>query len=160
MNDTFNLISVLRSRPQAVAAVSGSAEHPAIHGIVCFYQTRSGVVVYADIKGLPRTASQIYGFHIHSGFSCTGDIDGPFSDAKTHYDQDGREHPCHAGDMPPLFGNDGHAAAVFLTDRFSVSEIISRVVIIHDRPDDLTTQPSGNSGTKIACGVIKRSCTR
>lgn len=45
---------------------------------------------------------------------------------------------------------------MFLTDRFKVDDVIGRTVIIHDKPDDFTTQPSGNSGEKIACGIINR----
>lgn len=81
-------------------------------------------------------------------------MDDPFADAMSHYDPRGCAHPYHAGDLPPLFGNNSFALSVFLTDRFSVHEVIGRTVIIHDHPDDFTTQPSGNSGTKIACGVI------
>ncbi len=56
--------------------------------------------------------------------------------------------------MPPLFGNNGEAFMTFETNRFSVREIINRVVIIHRNPDDFTTQPSGDSGEMIACGKI------
>ena len=79
----------------------------------------------------------------------------PFADAMQHFDLADCVHPHHAGDLPPLFGNDGLAVSAFLTNRFSVDEVLGRTVIIHDHPDDFTTQPSGNSGTKIACGVIK-----
>ncbi|MBP3369234.1 MAG: superoxide dismutase family protein, partial [Clostridia bacterium] len=48
------------------------------------------------------------------------------------------------------------AFLAFVTDRFTVSEVVSKTVVIHDRPDDFTTQPSGNAGNKIACGVIER----
>ena len=58
--------------------------------------------------------------------------------------------------MPPLFWNNGYAFQMFLTDRFTVKEIIGKTVIIHDNADDFTTQPSGNSGEKIACGVIEK----
>ena len=43
---------------------------------------------------------------------------------------------------------------IFLTDRFTIDEIINRTIVIHDMPDDFITQPSGNSGNKIACGII------
>ena len=75
----------------------------------------------------------------------------------SHYNPKDCEHPYHAGDLPSLFGNNGLAAAAFLTDRFFVDDVIGKVVIIHDHPDDFTTQPSGSSGTKIACGVIQRA---
>ncbi len=87
---------------------------------------------------------------------CSGDSNDQFSGAMAHYNPCDCKHPHHAGDMPPLFENDGYAFNVFLTDRFEINEIIGRTVIIHSNPDDFTTQPSGDSGTKIACGVIKR----
>lgn len=65
-----------------------------------------------------------------------------------------RFYQINAGDLPPLFENNGLAVSVFLTNRFSVNQIIGKTIIIHDKPDDFTTDPSGNSGTKIACGVI------
>ena len=58
--------------------------------------------------------------------------------------------------MPPLFSNKGYAFMIFLTDRFKVDEIIGKTVIIHSMPDDFKTQPSGDSGMKIACGVIEK----
>ena len=63
---------------------------------------------------------------------------------------------AHDGWSWALFGSNGLALSLFLTNRFSIDEVIGRTVIIHDRPDDFTSQPSGNSGTKIACGVIQR----
>lgn len=155
-----HLLSVLRGRAQAVTDIAGSESYPDLSGTVRFYQTKDGVIVYAEISGLPHDAlpchGRIFGFHIHKGTDCGGDMADPFSDAVSHYDPSGCEHPYHAGDLPPLFGNSGYALCAFLTDRFSVDEVIGRTVIIHDRPDDFTTQPSGNSGTKIACGPIRR----
>lgn len=148
------LLPVLRGRPQAAACIAGGGEFPGVTGAVRFYQTGGGVIVWAEVSGLPGTPPQIFGFHIHEGGGCGGDT--PFADAMAHYNPAGAEHPYHAGDLPPLFGSGGRALSVFLTDRFTVGEVIGRTVIIHDRPDDFTTQPSGNSGTKIACGVIRR----
>lgn len=156
----IDLISVLRSRPQAVARLSGSESCPDISGTVRFYQTRAGVIVRAEVRGLPCSESpceaRVFGFHIHGGQACTGNMDDPFADAMGHYNPCGCEHPQHAGDMPPLFGNRGYALSVFLTDRFCVNDVIGRTVIIHDSPDDFTTQPSGGSGRKIACGGVRR----
>ena len=122
-------------------------------------KTRSGVLVAAEISGLPAgkepCGDRVLGFHIHSGEQCTGDAADSFAAALGHYDSDGCPHPEHAGDMPPLFSNHGYAFQVFLTDRFSVREIVGRTVIIHSAPDDFTSQPSGNAGTKFACGRIR-----
>lgn len=157
----IHLPSLLCGRPQAAARITGSSRYPGISGTVRLYQTRLGAVVWAEIRGLPEAdgpcRERIFGFHIHAGTDCGGTADDAFADAMSHYDPSGCGHPNHAGDLQPLFGNGGFALSLFLTDRFSVEEVIGRTVIIHDRPDDFTTQPSGNSGTKIACGVIRRS---
>ena len=155
-----DLLSILRSRPQAAASIAGSKDHPDISGTVRLYQTNTGVIVLAQVSGLPRSdipcQEHVFGFHIHEGTDCGGNMDDPLADAMSHYDPNGCGHPHHAGDLPPLFGNSGLALSLFLTNRFSIDEVIGRTVIIHDHPDDFTTQPSGNSGTKIACGVIRR----
>ncbi len=158
MNHFRDFYSVFRRRADAVAFVNGSEKYPDIHGRVLFYQLRRGVIVRAEIIGLPKGSgacnSPIFAFHIHSGGSCTGNADDAFADTGMHYNPDDCMHPYHAGDLPPLFGADGRALSVCLTDRFTVPEIIGRTVIIHLHPDDFTTQPSGNAGSKIACGVI------
>lgn len=79
----------------------------------------------------------------------------PFADAMTHFNPEDCPHPYHAGDLPPLWGSDGYAFSVFLTDRFSVEEIVGKTVIIHRQPDDFTIQPSGSARQKMACGVIR-----
>lgn len=143
----------------ASARVSGSRQFPDIHGKVSFSQTEKGVFVTAEIYGLPEKneyGADIFAFHIHEGGSCTGKEGDPFSDVGSHYNPKGAPHPFHAGDLPPLFGNHGYAFMNVLTDRFKVSDIIGRSVIIHRQPDDFTTQPSGNAGEKIACGKIVR----
>lgn len=142
----------------AKAAVRGSAGYPSIHGTVTFRQMQSGTLVTAEIYGLPQAEGEcggkVFGFHVHEGTSCSGNDKDPFADAKGHFNPHGCEHPYHAGDLPPLFGNKGYAYMSVFTDRFNVSDIVGRVVIIHSGADDFKTQPSGNSGDKIACGKI------
>lgn len=155
------LRSLLDKRPDAVARLRGGANHQSIRGTVSFFQSVGGVLVMAEVNGLPAErgacAENIFGFHIHEGGSCTGNSKDPFADAGTHFNPNDCLHPQHAGDLPPLFGNNGYAFTVFLTDRFSVDDVIGRVLIIHSRPDDFTTQPAGNSGEKIACGMIRKN---
>ncbi|MGN0678787.1 MAG: superoxide dismutase family protein [Oscillospiraceae bacterium] len=159
-------------RQNAIAKIQGGGEYPRIRGVVRFRQTNRGVIVSAEIMGLPTRprrgcGDNIFGFHIHEGRECDmnnrprgemgemGNNRDPFAAAMSHYNPGNCAHPFHSGDLPPLFGNNGYAQMSFLTDRFTVREIIGRVVIIHDQPDDFNSQPSGNSGEKIACGVIK-----
>ena len=160
MRNEENHCYMLRRLPDAVAVVGGRSENSGPYGTVKFYGSESGVLVVADILGLPAPAleceGRIFGFHIHDGSECSGNDADPFADAGSHYNPSGCPHPYHAGDMPPLFGAGGRAFLAFLTDRVSVDEIIGKAVVIHDRPDDFTTQPSGNAGNKIACGVISR----
>ncbi len=139
---------------QAIALIKGGSAAPNIQGTVRFYQNKNCVLVVADINGLPHTDTGFFGFHIHQGENCSGTN---FENTKGHYNPNNTTHPKHAGDLPPLMlcGNRTHLEV--LTDRFTLSELIGRTVVIHNMPDDFTTQPAGNSGEKIACGVIKKS---
>lgn len=147
-----------RRNPHLIASVKGSPEYANVHGVVLFFQTEHGTLVLADISGLPNSPepcrNSIFALHIHSGGSCSGNEENPFADALGHYNPANCPHPYHAGDLPPLFGCQGYAFSCFLTGRLAVKEIIGRTIIIHDQPDDFTTQPSGASGKMIACGVI------
>lgn len=71
-----------------------------------------------------------------------------------HYNPENTEHPKHAGDLPPLLANNGIAWSAVYTDRFYPEDVVGRTVIIHDMADDFHTQPSGDSGMKMACGEI------
>ena len=140
------------NKPQAVAIMGGENGSAKIGGTVKFHQKGNCVLVVADINGLPPSKSGFFGFHVHEGTDCGG-VD--FSDTKGHYNPSGSPHPMHAGDLPPLMSCGTVSHSSVLTNRFRVSNIIGRTVMIHSMPDDFTSQPSGNAGEKIACGVIK-----
>ena len=145
-----------RNHPGAIAWVNGNEQYPDLNGAVKFYHTTyGGVLVEAEIFGLPNInrpgSSNFYAMHIHD----SGDCSDHFSHTGLHYNPGDMPHPDHAGDMPPLLGNQGYAFSVFYDKRYTLQEIIGRSVIIHAKPDDFTSQPSGNSGDKIACGTIE-----
>lgn len=144
--------------PSAYAEIHGSADFPDLYGYALFYQRVDGIFITFQVNGLPVPQnpcdSAVFAMHIHEGDSCTGNETDPFADAGTHYNPGGCPHPAHAGDLPPLFGNDGYAWGAVFSNRFTVSDILGRTLIIHRGPDDFITQPSGNSGDKIACGII------
>lgn len=154
------LIDRLRQYPDAYAKITGGPGHAGLQGAVYFYRMDAGTLVLAQVEGLPHPpdpcAAQVFGFHIHEGSACTGTAADPFADAGAHYNPHGCPHPAHAGDMPPLFGNGGYAFQMFYTGRFTPEEIVGRTVVVHADPDDFTTQPAGDSGMKIACGIIVR----
>lgn len=143
--------------PDAYADIVGNDENPQLYGTVKFYDTPlGGVLVEAEVYGLPNAlklySSNFYGFHIHEKGNCKK----PFDKTGDHYNPTAAPHPEHAGDLPPLLGNQGFAYSIFYTQRFTVSDITGRSIVIHQNPDDFTTQPSGNSGPKIGCGVIQK----
>ncbi len=155
----MSYLSFFLKNPDAEAEVRGSKDYPEIEGNTYFYQTEKGVIVGSEISGLPTVndvcKNPVFGFHIHEGMECTGNENDPFANTQSHYNPKNCIHPFHAGDLSPVFGNNGYAFSVFLTNRFTVNEIIGKTIIIHSTPDDFTTQPSGNAGTKIACGIIR-----
>lgn len=141
------------NRPDAKAVIKGGESFPCICGEVLFFQMKKPVIVRVRISHLPETVAMFYGFHIHEGNSCSGD---GFSETGGHYDCGDKPHPAHNGDMPPLISCSGEAFMEFMTNRFCVNEITGRTVVVHGFADDFRTQPSGDAGKKIACGVIKR----
>lgn len=138
----------------AIAVIHGGHRAPNLRGQVKFFQKKDCVLVSAQIKGLPDSDSGFFGFHIHEGSCCTGP---DFSDTGGHYNPTNGPHPAHAGDLPPLLSFSGSACQTVVTDRFCVTDIIGRTVVIHSMPDDFHSQPAGNAGAKIACGVICRA---
>lgn len=145
-----------KNKPRAVAWVTGSNADSPLSGLVKFYDTPyGGVLVEAEIFGLPNVSEQrssdFYAMHIHE----YGDCSGSFEKTGSHYNPAGHPHPEHEGDLIPLLGSQGYAWASFYDKRFNMDDIIGRSVIIHSRRDDFTTQPAGDSGEKIGCGVIR-----
>ena len=140
--------------PDAVAQIRGGAEVPGLSGWVRFFKEWGRVLVEVDVSGLPEDGGTgFFPLHIHEGGNCGGD---GFSDTESHYDLAGKPHPEHSGDLPPLLCCGGRAYLAVRTNRFSVEEVIGRTVVIHSGTDDFRSQPSGDAGRKIACGVIVR----
>lgn len=138
----------------ARAQIRGNGLAPRLAGEATFTQKRNGVLVTLRVIGLPRNnPSGFFGLHIHEGGSCSGE---GFADTGAHFDTAFMPHPRHAGDLPPLLDYGGEAYLSVMTDRFRVSDVIGRTVVIHSGADDFRSQPSGNAGAKIACGVIRR----
>lgn len=141
-------------KPDAVAQILGGSEVPQLSGCIQFYQEKGRVLIVAHICGLPQNSETgFFGFHIHEGESCSGVA---FSETRSHYSSTAMAHPKHAGDLPPILMCQGSAYLAFRTDRFSVKDILDRNVVIHSDPDDFRSQPAGNAGRKIACGVIHK----
>lgn len=141
----------------ACAKILGNSAYPNLSGTANFYEDSSkGIWVEIEVAGLPNQKSaehsNFYGLHIHEIGNCTP----PFDKTGEHYNPTQKPHPYHAGDLPPLLGNNGYAFSFFYTNRIKAENIINRSIVIHSKEDDFTTQPSGAAGDKIGCGVIQR----
>jgi Cu-Zn family superoxide dismutase len=141
-----------------VIAVLNPTQNNKVTGIVTFSKVELGVKVVADIKGLTPGA---HGFHIHQ----FGDCSAPNADsAGGHYNPAGKPHGApesgerHAGDLGNLVADGSGKAYLERTDSIislsGLTSIIGRGIIIHEASDDMTTQPTGNAGARVACGVI------
>lgn len=130
----------------AKAHIKGGKNYPNIDGTVTFKETKKGVLVTAKINGLPHSKTnctgRFFGLHIHDGTSCTGNTTDEFANAKSHLNPTKCPHPFHMGDLPPLIENNSQAYMSVLINKFKIRDIMGKVVIIHDMPDDFTTQPS------------------
>ena len=137
-----------------IAPLKGSG----VHGTVTFESVEHGVRVTADLSGLVPGK---HGFHIHDFGDCSSE-DG--SSAGGHFNPAGMPHSMpssekrHAGDMGNIeAGSDGKAHLEYVDGVMSLSgehSIVGHAVIVHEKEDDMTTQPTGNAGGRIGCGVI------
>jgi Cu-Zn family superoxide dismutase len=148
----------------ASATIMGGPLAPNLTGMVWFIEVPGGVEVQAIVQGLPpyqpaqgdQSPVGPHGFHIHEYGNCAvGDPNNPFHAVGEHWNPDHQPHGNHAGDFPILISNNGWARMTFFTNKFDVEDIIGKAVVIHQNPDDYRSQPAGNSGKKLACGVIK-----
>jgi superoxide dismutase, Cu-Zn family len=130
-------------------------------GEATFEQVGNKVRVIVFAQGL--RPEQEHGFHIHEAGDCSS---GDGMSAKGHFNPHGKPHgdpkvaERHAGDLPALkAGKDGRAKIDVEMDVITLTagpaNIVGKGVIIHADPDDYKTQPTGNAGARLACGVIK-----
>jgi superoxide dismutase, Cu-Zn family len=141
-------------------AVLQPTEGSEVSGTVIFSNTEVGVTVSANVEGLPPTSA--HGFHIHEFGDCSA---ADASSAGDHFNPDDQPHGApdsvrrHAGDLGNLLSNGvGVAETIVIDSVLSLSEentILGRSVVVHADADDLKTQPAGDAGDRLACGVIE-----
>ncbi|MGH3941949.1 MAG: superoxide dismutase family protein [Pseudonocardiaceae bacterium] len=141
-------------------------------GTVQLAEQNGRLNVMAKVGGL---TSGFHGFHIHETGECAGGATPPFMSAGGHLSAAGAGHPGHVGDMPVLLVNDdGTAQAAFTTDRATFADIFDgngSAIVIHAGSDnyaniptryasagpDAATLATGDSGGRVACGVVTSS---
>lgn len=166
-NDKLSINDIVSNHgipePTAYALINGGPLAPKINGRALFYPLSDGIYLRVCVTGIPLYTSEgkpslFHGFHIHEFDSCNiGDPKNPFMSSGGHWNPTNELHPYHYGDLPPLMSSNGIAAMSVYVSRFCVKDIIGKTLIIHENTDDFTSQPAGNSGHKLACGVIMDS---
>ena len=143
----------------ATAKMEGTAKFKTVKGTVEFKETPDGVEVTANLEGLKPGD---HGFHIHEKGDCSApdaaSAGGHFNPSKhKHGAPDAAEH--HEGDLGNITaGKDGKATKTFTMKGITLGDgensIAGKGFIVHEKADDMKTQPTGNAGGRIACGVI------
>jgi superoxide dismutase, Cu-Zn family len=130
-------------------------------GEATFEEVGGKVRAIIYVQGLKP--GQDHGLHIHEA----GDCSAPDAmSAKGHFNPHNKPHASptsaerHAGDLPSIRGGkDGRGKVDVEVDQITVgpgpASIVGRAVVVHADPDDYKSQPAGNSGARIACGVIR-----
>ena len=132
-------------------------------GMLDLIQTADGVSITGTISGL--TPNSHHGFHIHENGDCSSpdakSAGGHFAPAH-HQHGNPANPPHHAGDMPNIDADAKGVAKVELTVKGVTLDkgpqsVLDRAIVVHEKADDYTSQPAGDSGPRIACGVISKS---
>lgn len=127
-------------------------------GTVSLRETPKGVLLTADLDGLPEGT---HAFHVHETGTCEGD----FKSAGGHFAPDGKAHGFlsadgpHAGDFPNIEVPASRSLTVsYYSDRLSLGDALfdddGAAIVVHQGADDYTSQPAGDAGERIACGVL------
>lgn len=166
MTRTALLVATLMFAAPAAAQDGGSVNvllkgpDGASRGTSTLTQTPNGVLLANDLQNLPDGEHAI---HLHE----TGRCEGDFSSAGGHYDPAGAEHGFkveggpHAGDMPNFTATGGGARFDHVNPRVSLTggdapldDEDGTALVVHAGADDYESQPSGDAGDRIACGVV------
>jgi Cu-Zn family superoxide dismutase len=151
--------------PSALAVLSPTQGN-SVHGVVTFVRANGAALVNVNMTGFKPNS--VHGIHVHESGDCTA---RNASSAGGHFDPASSQHggPSgqrrHGGDLGNVVADsNGEIYATFPVEGFDFgsgpASIIGRGVVVHVDRDDLISQPAGNSGTRIACGLITRNPDR
>lgn len=153
--------TTVQSDASIAEAAMAPTEGNEVRGTVRFIEGDQGLSVVVDLSGLPPGSE--HGFHVHE----TGDCSAPdASSAGSHYAPEGHPHALPSGDEPRHAGDMGNVRAdengevhqrlevATLSIEGEAPSVVGRAVIVHAQPDD-GSQPTGNAGDRLACGVVQ-----
>ncbi|MFD0749375.1 superoxide dismutase family protein [Mucilaginibacter calamicampi] len=148
---------------EAVADLSGTKADTVVTGVARFVR-RDGKVELTLTLNVPKKANSTVAVHFHEHGDCGDEGKG----AHGHWNPTKEDHgkwgsaKYHSGDIGNIkLDKDGRASLTIETDRWTIggpekTNILNRAIIVHSGVDDYTTQPTGNSGSRIGCGVINK----
>ncbi len=122
-----------------------------------------GVLITVNVKGLPQG---LHAVHVHAVGKCEGPA---FTSAGGHFNPLSKKHGLknpdgpHAGDLPDMYVNKdgvGRYEALMRAGETSVFDADGSAIVVHATADDNVTDPAGNSGDRIACGVITKAAAK
>ncbi len=173
------VLSACQSEPEQPAPVEAPVETPTIQTAMATLSptegnTASGQITFTQENGVVRVQGTItgltpgeHGFHVHENGDCGTGTDGtPAGAAGGHFAPSGSPHGApnntadnrHTGDLGNITASSDGTATVNMTDSIlsldGVSNIVGKALLVHANADDLTSQPSGDAGGRVACGII------
>jgi Cu-Zn family superoxide dismutase len=147
-----------KAKMRRAVAVLHHSSNSKVHGVIHFVQKGEAVEVNGEVHGLTPGA---HGFHIHEFGDCTSP---DASSAGGHFNPGHKMHggphaaDRHEGDLGNIKADASGTAKIHFSDKMlhlsGKDSILGRSVIVHADPDDLKSQPSGNAGARVACGVV------
>ena len=153
---------VSMGKQRAASAIMTPASQSTVEGTVAFRAIQDQLKVDVQLSGL--VPQSVHGLHVHANGDCSAadasSAGGHFNPTKQMH-RNGDEH--HAGDLPNVTADqNGQINAVLYIKGLTIkadelTDIQGRSVVLHADPDDYQSQPSGNAGQRIACGVIRVS---
>lgn len=154
----FSMQNAAAEEPTKAIAVLSAASGSSVAGTVTFTKSSEGVNVLAEISGLKPGQ---HGFHVHEFGDCSakdatsaGGHYNPTNDPHAGHDAEKR----HIGDLGNIEADASGKARLELKDKVlklsGENSIIGYAVIVHEKADDLKTQPTGDAGGRVACGVV------
>lgn len=148
------------SGPAMTANLQGAPSDTDFSGTVTLTPDGTGVRVVADLSGVDTDGP--HAIHVHENGQCDHDEAGGkhFTSAGSHFNPAGAEHACppaeprHAGDLGNVEISGGSGRLELTVNNVTADQLAGKAIILHAKQDDCKTQPTGDAGDRLACGVV------
>lgn len=145
--------------PAMTATLQGAPDDTDFSGTVTLTPDGTGVRVVAELSGVDTDGQ--HAIHVHENGMCDHEAGGKhFTSAGSHFNPAGAEHACppteprHAGDMGNVAISGGSGRLELTLNNVTADQLAGKAIILHAKQDDCKTQPTGDAGDRLACGVV------